>query len=597
MNAMLENAHVNAKGRVKVELYDEHGVLQTFEKKNLVVIGANKIIGKVMADPAKMTRVHQTDTGATAGMRGANGFYSFQLSTQRESLGVYDFDPGAMNSNRAFTLPANNILSIDKATVGGADVILDQDVYLVDAAEGGIEFASAPTQPIHVEFRYRSNPYVEMIAGTETVVVDGVTFKRGTSPSDAARTYTIDYGLGQIYFESAKSDVSVTYDYNIRYGLAFMGIGGKPDGHPDYVPVAFGPSDKTKANMPEEFADARQPIQYPCVVSDGDPEIEVFPTVPIHFVSQNATVMVTDDGTGNPTRSYTVPHQINGVDNRVLRLTRVHNATSNVDYVIDTDVVLTDPVNGVVSFQPSATIAAGDQIVVTYDVQADSNYLNYQMSNAPILQLISVTHEDNEGNVRAYNVVGGGLTIGQGDVWLLNANAGIVQFSASPHGIPGQPTPPTPDTPGQLTFTYMVNSGTTVQFVADFPKGVPGPVLTPTSKTLAATNGQAAYTLDYPVAKDEGGNPIISITKNGVGLTLGTDYTVSADGTTVQFNTPTVNTDVILVNYSYLEATHTIYQVAMFTDKTDGEMFNIAGIGPVTKDNNTGMRITWSVTF
>jgi hypothetical protein len=72
---------------------------------------------------------------------------------------------------------------------------------------------------------------------------------------------------------------------------------------------------------------------------------------------------------------------------------------------------------------------------------------------------------------------------------------------------------------------------------------------------------------------------------------------VSSDGTQIILNTAINTGDKLNITYQYLQDSHDIYQVGMFTDQTDGDMFNISGIGPVTKDKNTGMRITWTVTF
>ena len=53
------------------------------------------------------------------------------------------------------------------------------------------------------------------------------------------------------------------------------------------------------------------------------------------------------------------------------------------------------------------------------------------------------------------------------------------------------------------------------------------------------------------------------------------------------------------VDYTYYRERFSIYEVGLFngSDEDDSEMFSIAGIGPITKDQFTGMRITWSITF
>ena len=101
--------------------------------------------------------------------------------------------------------------------------------------------------------------------------------------------------------------------------------------------------------------------------------------------------------------------------------------------------------------------------------------------------------------------------------------------------------------------------------------------------------------LQKAVAKDNNGDfEVISVTRNG----SDESYTVHADGTRIDVSN-VVPGDNVVVEYKYLEEKHEIYQVAMFDEKdpSKSKMFNISGIGPVTKDENTGMRITWSVTF
>lgn len=208
---------------------------------------------------------------------------------------------------------------------------------------------------------------------------------------------------------------------------------------------------------------------------------------------------------------------------------------------------------------------------------------------APIVELVSVVHEDAATNtVTAYQIQDRGMRIGSGDVWMMNANAGVLQFSSDPsNGVPVH-------TPGQLTIEYKVNSGTVVKFTADFPKGVPGPVTL--EKTDSFTSlGETTFILSDVVNKDGEGNFLIeSVTRNGVDET----FTVHPDGTRIDVDN-VASGDIIAVTFKYSKKAHNIYQVAMFDEKdsTNSKMFNISGIGPVTKDENTGMRITWSVTF
>jgi hypothetical protein len=588
-----DQALINAKGHVKLELYDEQGnVFFTKEKKNLVVLSANEIVGQVMSDPSKKVRANQTDKGSTELSPGADGTYAFNLSLQPEADGVYTVDMGSSNTNKDVALTGvENITQLKKVTVNGLDLALEDDVYVKDADAGILTFKTAPTNQLRVEYRKVNNPYVEIVPGTEVVKVNGVQWTHAKTPSDSAQTYSIDYKTGKVFFASSKANVEVSYVFKVRYGLAFMGLGGKPDGHPDYKPVEFSNLDKMKVDMDNEFVGCRQLIQYPANISKGDPEVEVIPTQPMKKKEVTETLVAV--GT---TSTYTLA---NTGGNPITDLIKVQDITDPANPVdVTSNVVILDANAGKIKFSPNP--ADGHKYLIDYNIRDGIDYTQYTMSQGPVLELVSVKHQDLTGKVTEYKVVNSGLVLGAGDVYLLNPMKGIVQFTTGiPEGANPLNPPPTPDTPGLLTFEYRVNSGTTVQYVADFPKGVPGPILTDNTESIPLTTGQSSYGLQYAVAKDAAtGNFLItSIKKGSTDLVKGTDYDLSADGTQVILKIAVSTGETLNISYKWYKETHDIYQVAMFTDQVAGKMFNISGIGPVTKDKNTGMRITWSVTF
>jgi hypothetical protein len=123
-------------------------------------------------------------------------------------------------------------------------------------------------------------------------------------------------------------------------------------------------------------------------------------------------------------------------------------------------------------------------------------------------------------------------------------------------------------------------------------------LLTQNDEVLPMNTGQTTYSLQHPIAKDgSGAFLVLSMKKGARDLVAGTDYDLSADGTQLILKVAVATGETISLSYKWYKDTHDIYQVAMFTEQTLGKMFNISGIGPVTKDKNTGMRITWSVTF
>lgn len=580
-----DNAYVNAKGRVKLELINDQGeVVFTKEKKNLVVLTANQIVGEVMSDPNRTVRATQVDKGKSEVTAGGNGLFAFNLSKQREAYGVYEIDLGSGNTNKDISLSGiNNLTELVKVTVAGTELALDDAVFVKDADDATLTFDAAPTGVLKVEYRKLVNPYIEMLPGSEKVKVGGVDFKHAATPSDADKKYSVDYKTGKVFFETAKTDVEVSYGFKVRFGLGFMGVAGKPAGHPDFKPVEFASTDKMKVKMENEFAGARQLVQYPALVTQGEPEIEIITTKPV------ATKVVTESLTATTASEYTLS-TLGG--KKLLEIVSVKDITDSANPADVTGVTIKDAVAGKVEFAAAPT--SGNLYEVKVKVQENNDHLNFYLSEAPVLELIAVRHEDINKNVVAYDIQDKGMTVGKGDVYILNPNKGLVQFSNNPsNGVHAE-------TPGQITLEYRINSGTTVQFVADFPKGTPGAILTPNTEALAMQAGQVTYTLQKAVAKGSDGKFIAEVFRNAVKLSEGTDYTLSADGKQVSFNATLQITDSISVKYSYLKGTHEIYQVAMFTEQTDtatSKMFNISGIGPVTKDENTGMRITWSVTF
>jgi hypothetical protein len=577
-------ATMNPKGNVKLELYNEReGVFFTKEKKNMVVLDANKIVAEMMADPSKTTRLQKIETGDTPITANASGTFSFKLSVFREADGVYDKDPGVTNSVKTFTLDGvTNITQLKAVKVGSTNLVINKDVFMKDAERGIIEFAVAPVEPINVTYRNVKNSLVDIIRGTEVVKLGADTWKRADAPKDIDKTYSIDYATGELRFENTKVGISVTYDYTMTYCLGFMSLGGKPAGHPDYKPVSFSNFDKIKTDMENEFVGSRMPILFPAEISTGKNEIDVLPTKPVAFTETTVQVTVAD--------AAVLIYDIDNSGNKLLELVEVKDVTDPLNPVVltlGTDVKIKDATQATIEFVKA--LAANNKFDVKYRVQKNADHLVYQLTQSPVVSLESVVHEDINGVKTVFAIQDRGLKLGLGDVWLMNPNAGIIQFSSTPTGnVPVQ-------TPGQLTIQFKVNSGTVVKFVADFPKGIPGALKVDTTDTFIAQNGMTTFALKQAVMKDAANNFLVkSVKKNGVAAT----YTLSADGTQVTVASA-VNNDTITVEYSYSKDTHEIYQVAMFdgVDKVLSKMFNISGIGPVTKDKNTGMRITWSVTF
>jgi hypothetical protein len=590
---------MNPKGHVKLELYNDEGVFYTKEKKNLVVQSANEIIAHMMADPAKVLRVKQVDKGDSALSANSDLLYPFALTVQHEVKSRFENNWGAANTETEFQLDElKGITSLDEVSVGGTNLVINEDVFLVDAEQGKIRFAVAPKDNVVIRFHKVKNPYMKIIAGTEVVTVNGTPWERAAVADNETNKYQVDYRTGEILFEAPVQNVRVEYDYHMNYCLGFMALGGKPSpSHPNYQPVEFGNSNRLDTFMRNELPGSRMPIMYPAAVFNGATELEpAIPTQPIASVQKTTTIVITDIGDGSTKKlTYDLPNlhdSGSGPTGRMLlELVSVQNTTTSVDIKAGVTIP-TNTLSAVNIRFADADVNIGDTVQVVYRLKLDNRHLIYQLGQSPVVKLVSVRHIDAVDNtkIKEYNIVNDGLRPNEGDVWISNPNTGHITFSENPTG--GPPV----HTPGQLQVEYMVNSGTVVQFIADFPKGVPAPVLEDATKVVNVVAGQTTIILDYPIAKDDTGAFIEpEVTVNGTPLTSA-DYTISVDGRSITPNSLSAG-QVVTVNYQYEKTTHDIYQVAMFDDKTGGKMFNISGIGPVTKDQSTGMRVTWSVTF
>ncbi|MCU5501795.1 hypothetical protein OCB09_00245 [Bacillus cereus] len=598
-----DKAILKAKGHVKLELYNDKGVFYKKEKKNLVVQSANEVVANMMADPAKQLRVKQSDKGASAVSANSRALYPFALSVQHEEIVQVDMDWGSTNAQTEFQLDSlKDLVSLSSVKVGETELVIDEHVFVTDEVLGKVKFTTAPTEKVVFKFRKIKNPYMKVISGTEKVTVAGVEWQRASVANHEARKYQVDYLTGEILFQTPVTNVKVDYDYNMRYCLGFMALGGKPTAnHPNYQPVEYGNSNRLDTFMRNELSGSRMPVYYPATISNGATEIEpAIPTQPIANVSKTNTIAITDNGDGSTKKLVYNLQNLHdsgsGLTGRkLLEIISVRNVTANTDIKANVSVV-TNETSGVSIRFADSDITIGHTVQVEYRLKLDNRHLIYQLGQAPVVKLVAVRHIDaiDSTNVREYNIVQDGLRPSQGDVWVSNPNTGHITFSSEPTGGPKV------HTPGQIQVEYMVNSGTTVKFIADFPKGTPAPSIEKTKKVVTVGAGQTSIILDAAIAKEENGAfivPEVIVNHSGTTKTLeSNEYTISLDGKTITPNSISTG-DIVTINHSYEKTTHDVYQVAMFDEKVDGKMFNISGIGPVTKDKNTGMRITWSVTF
>ena len=590
-------------------------VLSTKTVPNIVVKNANKIIANVLANPAKTTKVNKTDTGKTSESLTSKG-YPFELTVQTEASVSEVNDIQASNQETVITMvELKDIIRIESITHGGSPLTLNKDVFIKDAVAGVLEFAVAPTAKLVVQARIKKNKLSEITEGSQVVTVAGVPFKRAATASDSDKTYAFDPKLGIIYFQTSKDQVSVTYTYESKYTLGFMGVGGLPVGHPKHTPVEFGKTKRLINKLENEFKGARVPLQFPATVTEG--EVEIQPSImtkPIPLVDgldSGKEVTVTKAPEGAVKTEYSLnalydSGEGNGPQGRLLHEVKARNTTKS------TDLTVTITENSTQSNKvtlDASEISENDVIVFTYTIKLNASHLTYQLAQAPVLELVEVAFRDSLDPTKlvAYEIKANGLNPGEGDVWVSDSSIGEITFTENISAVDSESAPaPKPWTAGYLQVKYRVNSGTTVRFVAEFPEGVPGPVKLEEVHNVQLQANATTILLPKKVARDALtgvlGKLEILIGSSNTPLEH-TEYSLTESDQLITLKSAPSSTQAtnIKVTYEYLETTAEIYTVGMFDSEVQDDnvanMFNATGIGPIPKDLHTGMRITWAVTL
>lgn len=594
---------MNAKGHVKLELYNEQGdVIFTKEKHNLVVLDANKIIANMLAQPSRKSRI--ADKVVTDTKFNDEGQAAIIVAKHREEDVTVSINAGTTAKTEIKIDTAPYITKLLSITIDGATAEIGKRAYIQDGPKGIVGFDGlGATGTVIIKYRKIVNDMIDMVRGSEKVSIAGEAWKRSNTPKDTDRTYAVNYETGNIVFENPKANVTVEYAYEMQYSLGFMGIGGRPANHPLGQPVSFSRNEKYRTNLDNEYKGSRQPINFPLTIEEGKPEIDVLLAKNISSLSRTMqrievinTPVDSGQGDGTTVDSYTYEYMLDvqTVDGArpLLEITRakiISGALIDRDLLANNEVTIVDATTGkirIAATLPLAGLAAGDKIEFDYKLKAGSSHLIYELNYSPVVELKAVRFENNLGAVTEIPVDAGtkGMDFGaNGQVRVLNANAGTIEFKPSFEA-------KLAENPGKITVEYFVNSGTVVNFIADFPKGVPGPVALTGLEFIPDTSaGLIEYTAPHLLKS------ITEVLVNGDAIT---QYAVN--GQKITINDPTFTAgDVLVVKYDTDATTHEIYTVAMFDqmDDTLSKMFNISGIGPITKDKNTGMRITWAVTF
>lgn len=510
---------VNAKGRVKIDIYDENkNIIETIEKHNLVVNDSSKILAKALSNPSGFTDVHFTYVANTTEYTNADGYYELQMPYHKcklvklniltteiispSTLGVEGVAESVIQLEEMYR-PIDSIAFAKGINPVRSQVLKkDIDVFVVDSIRGIIGFSFDVTEydSIDLELYVIENLSVEIVPGSE-VVETAVRHYRSKTLNEKGQyilddsnefVYGIDYKTGKIFFSSRMSNVRVRYKYKIANGINYMGISDKPEGHPSGRPVTISESQKFKKGLDAEYENSRQPLIFPSLVEYGSLRKEAF-----------AGTAVVD---------------------KKLKLDNAY------------------PIYELVSVE---------------DTMAERTYI---VSNTPTPDV-------------PYSC------------WVADFEKGIIEFSSEP----------TRTDDIILSVAYKLDDAVTVNFVADFAPGLPQPRKATTSEEFVAVNSAMNPEQLYPL-KNTGLIRIITVydkdnPKNTVDASIVEDK--------LHLATEPVDGKTYVVEYEYYRRSFDIYEVGLFNgdDPETSHMFSIAGIGPIVKAENTGMRITWSITF
>ena len=609
-----DNVSTNARGILTIEAYNKEGTFFRKTKKNLVVETANEIMAQALADPNKRTKATLKEVAKVSTVPVAGKGYPLQLehSIARRVKGEMNFSSTNVETTKVETqlkglqkidsliLKAPSEEFEDKELVEGVDfVILDEDLC-------SIEFTEAPKSPVVFEARVLNKRGYKIKKGSLKVSADSQPFHEAKDASDADAKFSVDYDIGEVYFETPKVNVTVEYDIDVPYGINFMALGGKPSEEwTTGKPVEFSESDKLKLNMTNEIEGTRVLLQFPEHISEGAPEIDLgITTKPQAKGVMTDTVTIVPDGEdGTQVKlKYPLVHTFDEGEGPTARLFEsfisVTNITQQSKDIKDKVKITKNTITGIEIEFDAGAVALNDIIEVKYNLLLSKEHLTYKLGQAPVLKLLAVRHINSldSNDIREYKIEKNGLVRGSGDVWISNSNTGHITFSENPVGVdPSKPAPKV-HTPGSLQVEYLVNSGSAVKFTADFPVGMPEMSIVEAKlvETLAPGVASVVLPADRHV-KDDGNLDLLEITGDGVVLQP-QDYVVNTDNRTINLVNSTSGSEVV-VRYNKEVTTYDVYQVAMFDEQVGGKMFNISGLGPIPKDKDTGIRVTWTVVF
>jgi hypothetical protein len=617
----MENFSGKAVGNLKIELYNENGeVLYKQEKKNMIVHDAHAIVGHTMGNPGKKIKAKEKEifenTGGKKTVELKRAEYQ-NIKMEVELAGVGSISEIELNSEKSFFDSVESVVLIDNGDLEET-VEFNTGYKIENSSKEKVVFVTpieeSDYKKIIIKYTIKKDipisivPYSEKVkTGTGLLETE---YKRGLVASDSALTYKINDKTGEILFETDKTNIVVEYEYFLPYGINFMSIGGLPAGHTLGNPFAYPTTAKRYKSMAEEFDNARQIVEFERNVEPASNEIRQFvkkdaalPDKLIYNIGLTDGPVLTIEkvtwksGVGNSGSELSDIPAVRGLklDDSVY----IKNANAGE---IELKAALYDSIPNGNTFQVEYKINSGTKVSYIadfprgYPVVLKTETETFVASAVPVSEIITLSKEIL--NVKSVKHMPLNTPLVDGVDFDLNANPKEIDLTGYYSGS-GVPTA-TDET------VYGVDVNADPQIV------------------LSETLSSATVTVKMTPA---GGGATITLTPT-------TDYSVDLIGNFVDLTayvsgTPTIDdddeflieyitsaavvinpTDSFVVEYETSSKKIDIYTVGMFThqdkntqDPTKPEydksskMFNLSGIGPVTKDENIGMRINWSVTY
>jgi hypothetical protein len=528
----------DVRGHVKVDLLKEGEVVDTFSNHNLVVNDSTKIIARTLADPDGFQKAEYTYSGKTTTYRNQDGWYELKVPYSRCEL---------------------------------LDVSINaSDIH--DPTSFGIDYGVAD-KIIQLEEMYRPVDSVVFARGVDALG-DKILIEKDTE------MFIVDSDRGLI---GVKHDVTPYTSIELRFyktvNRSVNIFPGSEEVKTSTTLVRSNIKNELGQIVPEKGNSLSYGIDYRTGTLLFDSQISNLTIKYQYTMSNGVNFMGISDMPIHHTPGYPV----------VIPKSQIYKTRLDQEYS-NTRQPLLFP----------CTVEKGSVEEMSFNgdaISSNGNLINLDVKDSAVLEIVSVK-DYKDGTV--FDVLNEPPIGNPGDptypkepsVWLNDNVTGEIKFNTHPSaGI------------RNVRVVYKLDNGITVNFVSDFAPGLPRPV-----EVSSLNTDPNSYKYPQDIITGDSSNQYYELKFNNltaidkvINKSSGDEVSgciIQNDQLYFSSGAPLEGVD-YEVTYRYLKSAFEIYEVGLFNGKEESEsmMFSIAGIGPITKDENTGMRITWSITF